>query len=170
MKPHSILLLVTFAALAPALACGGKPAKAPLTSDEAPKDEGPPGGDETSSGAAPAPPPAEPVVIACESKPATCGETSATGDEVEKAKERCTSASGEPHDGPCSRDNLAATCEIPDKNLSIFTYAAGSPGQTKGRVKGAKGTCESAGVTFTPAHGGGKGAGTKKGGKGKKKK
>ncbi|MBS2012677.1 MAG: hypothetical protein JST00_07320 [Deltaproteobacteria bacterium] len=167
MKPHSLLALVALGALA--LACGGKPAKAPLTSDEAPKDEAPAGGDEASSAPAP-PPPAEPVVIACESKPATCGETSATGDEVEKAKERCTSASGEPHDGPCSRDNLAATCEIADKKLSIFTYAAGSPGQTKGRVKGAKGTCEAAGGTFTPAHGGGKGAGTKKGGRGKKKK
>lgn len=169
---------VLAASLSLSLACGGKkPAKNAMSpTDDMPKDDsdgGSPWGDDGGTGGSSAtpPPPAEPVVIACESKPASCAETKASGDDIASAKDRCTKANGEPHDGACSRDNIAGTCEVPDKNLTIFTYADANPKGTKGRVKGAKGGCTSAGGTFTaaaaptPAKPAGKG-----GGKGPKKK
>jgi hypothetical protein len=173
------VVLATFS-IGLSFACGGKkPPKPPMTSDEPPKDDDADasawGDDSKDGGSATGTPttPPEPVVVACESKPATCAETKVAGEEIPKAKERCTGASGEPREGACSRDNVIATCEVADKNLTILTYAGPNAGQTKGRMKGAKGSCEASGGTFTPApaahKGGGKGAG-KGGGKGPKKK
>ncbi len=173
-----IVIVVSALALALASACGGKkPPKQPGDGDtsssdtpkEATDDTKADGGGLTDDSKTP-PPSDEPTVGACEVKAGgqlvSCAESKLGGDEMAKSKERCTKASGEARDGACGRDGVAATCDVPDKNLVVLTYAATKPAETKGRVKSAKGGCEALGGTFTPAAAPAK---PKKGGKPKKK-
>jgi len=165
---------VAYLLFALTVACGGKstPKQANDVDPSPPSTDAPPKDDDTKPPQTPddaKPPPSdEPQLGACEVKMngslVSCAESKFSGDEIEKSKERCTKASGEPPDGACGRDKVIAQCDVPDKNLVVFTYAGGKPAETKGRVKGAKGGCEALGGTFTPAAGK-----PKKGGKPKKK-
>jgi hypothetical protein len=165
--------------IALACACGGKPAKNPdnamQPSDDPPKDDtsSTPPGDDTSTKSSPPPASDEPTIVACEVKVnaslVSCAEAKLSGDEIAKSKERCTSASGEPREGACGRDKVIGTCDAPDKNVTVYTYAAPNASQTKGRLSGAKGGCDQLGGTFTKAAGGG-GKQPKRAGKPPKKK
>lgn len=73
-----------------------------------------------------------------------CTEMKVTPKEAAEAKDRCVGASGESHDGPCSRDAVLATCALPKNQATIFYYRDDNADMERGRLKGGKPGCASA--------------------------
>ena len=137
-------------------ACGGnKPA--PLTADTPSSD--PPESSPPSADADAGAPSDAPSIVACVSGDSVCAETSVSGAEASDAADRCKGAKGEPHDGECSHDNIAATCAVDSKKLTLYYYKAANAKTTRGLLKSGASSCQTLGGTFTltkPAGGGGK--------------
>ena len=146
------------------VACGG--GKQPLS----PTDDAPDGSDGTATDP---PAPETPAASASGDAPAPvsclvnsiCSETTLGGKDATDAKDRCKAANGEPRDGACARDDVAATCVVESKQLTMYFYKDKNPQATRGVLKGGKGACTSAGGVFTPTAKGGGGGGKKKPGK-----
>ena len=141
---------------------GGKDAKTPMSSDDLPD-----AGDGTPSDPAPSEPAGAseaPAPVSCLVN-SICSETTLGGKDATDAKDRCKTANGEPRDGACARDDVAATCVVESKQLTMYFYKDKNPQATRGVLKGGKGACTSAGGVFTPTAKGGGGGGKKKPGK-----
>lgn len=139
-------LVLTFGTLSALVACGGgqasgppqQPAAAEPASEEDWGDAGASALAEPDAGAT-----SEPTAISCISMK-VCTEMKVAPKEAAEAKERCVGASGESHDGPCSRDAVLATCTLPKNQAIIFYYRDDNADMERGRIKGGKPGCASA--------------------------
>lgn len=146
-------------------ACGGKPAAAPMSSDDLPD-----AGDGTSSDPpapeAPAAPAGDngPAPVSCVVN-AICSETTLGGKDATDAKDRCKAAGGDGRDGACGRDDVIATCNVESKSLMMYFYKDKNAQAARGALKGGRTACTSAGGVFTPVGKPGGGGKKKPGGK-----
>lgn len=171
MKPAALCLFTLTL-----LGCGSHP-KPPLSSGSAEPSDG--GEDDTSADAdsgssegadggtgAEGNASARPDVISCLTTETTCAELKLDGQDPGPPRERCKAQGGTAKDGPCSQDDVAATCAL--KNATIYTYKAKDKDKdfNRGLVAGAKTSCKQAKGTFKPTakpKGGGGKPGKKKG-------
>jgi hypothetical protein len=160
MKTQTLVGVSSFVVLF--AACGGKakPAEEPAAaaSPETPATAAPAGTDAPPLGAAPPadapkaddapPPPATPSpapppdVISCAVVASSCTEVKVGPDGAAPPRERCTASGGAAHDGPCSHDNVLATCTMSAKNSGVmYVYRSRDEEENKGLIAGAKPGC-----------------------------
>lgn len=160
MKTQTLIGVSSFVVLL--AACGGKakPAEepAPAASPETTATAAPAGTDAPPLGSAPLadtpkpddapPPPASPSpapppdVISCTAAASSCTEVKVGPDGAAPPRDRCTASGGAPQDGPCSHDNVLATCTLSAKNSAVmYLYRSRDEQENKGLIAGAKPGC-----------------------------
>jgi hypothetical protein len=134
------------------VACGGGPKPPPMTADEAPAPSASSSSEavaaEPSAAEAPAAEAAPAGPMSCVANAFVCSEMTLGGKEASEAKDRCKAATGEPRDGECSRENIAATCTIETRKVALYYYRAKNPEEMRGILSGGQKSCDAAGGTF----------------------